>query len=384
MIRHFNFFSFLLFFISGWSVSFAQGTYEPYWKSMAPFDNPVGIVKAPGFDNDIFIVEQRGNVYRMEDNRANTSRSLFLDLSEMVSQQGFETGLLGLAFHPKFAGNRKFYVSYTTGQGKEMVSHIVEMQLSDLAKWKLDPPKTRELISVSQPWENHNGGSILFGPDGYLYISWGDGGSGGDPQNNGQNLGVLLGKMLRIDVDRQEKGLPYAIPADNPFKNNPKARPEIFAYGLRNVWQMQFDSKTGKLWGGDVGQNAVEEIDIIELGKNYGWRYYEAENVFKPTDPKPANATLPVVSYSQKNGDKSVTGGFVYHGSITEWNDGYIYGDFITGRIWIFHPTTKSNILLSDRQSPPIQVSCFGQSKNGDVLVVSYADGVVYKFAPSK
>ncbi|HOY96776.1 MAG TPA: PQQ-dependent sugar dehydrogenase, partial [Catalimonadaceae bacterium] len=317
----------------------AQASFEPYWKSMAPFENPVGIVKAPGFDSDFFIVEQRGNVYRLEDNRASVKRSLFLDLTALVSQQGFETGLLGLAFHPKFSENRKFYVSYSKGQSKELVSHIVEMQLSDLSKWKVDPTKNRELISVSQPWENHNGGSILFGPDGYLYISWGDGGSGGDPNNNGQNLNVLLGKMLRIDVDRQEKGLPYAIPTDNPFRNNPKARPEIFAYGLRNVWQMQFDSKTGKLWGGDVGQNAVEEIDIIESGKNYGWRYYEAETVFKPTDPKPSNATPPVVSYSQKYGDKSVTGGFVYHGPITEWNDGYLYGDFITGRIWIFHPT---------------------------------------------
>ena len=185
-------------------------------------------------------------------------------------------------------------------------------------------------------------------------------------------------------MDRQEKGLPYAIPTDNPFRNNPKARPEIFAYGLRNVWQMQFDSKTGKLWGGDVGQNAVEEIDIIESGNNYGWRYYEAETIFKPTDPKPSNATPPVVSYSQKNGDKSVTGGYVYYGPISEWNGGYVYGDFITGRIWLFQPSSKVNTLLADRQSPPIQVSCFGKSRNDDILVVSYADGVVYKLSPSK
>jgi len=215
-----------------------------------------------------------------------------------------------------------------------------------------------------------------------LYFSWGDGGSGGDPKNNSQYLNTLLGKIHRINIDKEENGLPYAIPADNPFKGKTGARSEIFAYGLRNVWQMQFDPATGKLWAGDVGQNAFEEIDIVESGKNYGWRSYEATTVFASADPKPENAVPPVFNYSQKNGDKSITGGFVYHGPFEGWKDKYIYGDFITGRLWLFDPKGNTNILLVDRKSPPVQVSCFSQTQSGGVLVVSYSDGVVYRLSP--
>jgi len=369
------------FFITFSFINFsnAQIRLEPYWKSIAPFDKPVGIVHATGLDGNLFIFEQRGTVYKLDSDPSSSKRNVFLELSSVVSQSGFETGLLGLAFHPGFSKNGRFFLSYTTGQQKELTSHIVEMQVSDNKTLKINPMKTKDLITVSQPYENHNGGALVFGPDGFLYFAWGDGGSGGDPQKNGQNLNSLLGKIHRIDVDHKENGLPYSIPKSNPFQHVKDARPEIFAYGLRNVWQMNFDSQTGKLWAGDVGQNAFEEIDVVESGKNYGWRYYEANSEFKPADPKPKSAIPPVWNYTQKNGDKSVTGGYVYHGPVKEWDDGYIYGDFITGRLWIYYPSTKSNELLIDRQTPPVQVTCFGKTKNADVLIASYEDGVIYK-----
>jgi len=371
----------LLFFIS--ISGFSQTQLIPWWSSLASFEKPIGLVKAKGFESVFFVVEQRGIIYRVEEDSKTTKRSVFLDLSEKVSQQGFETGLLGLAFHPQFAQNGRFFISYTTGQEKQMVSHISELGMADLAKWKVNPASLTDLITVSQPYQNHNGGALLFGLDGYLYFSWGDGGSAGDPQNNSQNLNSLLGKIHRIDIDKKSAGQNYGIPSDNPFVGKDQARPEIFAYGLRNVWQMQFDPATGKLWAGDVGQNAFEEIDVVEKGKNYGWRVMEAKSVYASADPKPENLEPPVVNYSQKNGDKSVTGGFVYHGDFSNWQNKYVYGDFITGCIWLFDPKDGKNDLLLDRKSPPVQISCFGQTQTGDVLVVSHNDGVVYRLSPN-
>ena len=361
----------------------AQSKLLPYWKNIAAFEKPLFLTKAPGLLGQLFVVEQRGLIYRLDESAETKTRKIFLNLTEMVSQEGSETGLLGMAFHPRFAETKKFYVSYTTGQKKELVSHIVEMQVFDLASMRVDESKAKELISVSQPYQNHNGGSLLFGPDGFLYFSWGDGGSGGDPLNNGQNLNSLLGKIHRIDVDKSESGLPYAIPQDNPFRGKEGARPEIFAYGLRNVWGMAFDKQSVKLWAGDVGQNATEEIDVIESGKNYGWRYYEASAVFKPEDPKPEFAVPPVWEYSQKDGDKSVTGGFVYHGPNLEWEGGYVFGDFITGRIWMFHPDRKENKLLLDKQSPAVQPSCFSEVLDGRILVVDYTSGKILELVSS-
>jgi glucose/arabinose dehydrogenase len=378
--------SVLLYFLAVLLNSFsilAQCKLIPYWKDIAAFEKPLFLTKAPGLSGQLFVVEQRGLIYRLDESPETKSRKIFLNLAEMVSQEGSETGLLGMAFHPRFGETKKFYVSYTTGQKKELVSHIVEMQVSDLVSMRVDESKAKELISVSQPFQNHNGGSLLFGPDGYLYFSWGDGGSGGDPLNNGQNLNSLLGKIHRIDIDKSEFGLPYAIPQDNPFRGKQGVRPEIFAYGLRNVWGMAFDKKSGKLWAGDVGQNATEEIDVIDSGKNYGWRYYEASAVFKPEDPKPENAVPPVWEYSQKDGDKSVTGGFVYHGPSQSWEGAYVFGDFITGRIWMFHPDRKENKLLLDKQFPAVQPSCFSEVLDGRILVVDYTAGKVLELVSS-
>ena len=372
----------LLFNLLTCSTVFSQAKLENYWPKLAPFDFPLGLVKAPGLNQFQFVLEQRGNIYLVEDNQNAAKRTLFLNWSDKVSKTSNETGLLGMAFHPDFQKNGRFFISYTSGEGKNLISHIAELTVSDPAKPKLESEEPKILISQPQPYTNHNGGAIQFGPDGYLYFSWGDGGSGGDPQNNSQNLNTWLGKILRIDVDKNDKGQLYGIPKSNPFINNPQAKPEIYAYGLRNVWQMSFDPKTGKLWAGDVGQNAFEEIDIIEAGKNYGWRGLEAKSAFKPTEARPTETELPVYNYSQKDGDKSITGGIVYHGKHESWQNGYIYGDFISGRIWIFNPETKKNALIFDKQEKQILISSFGTTADGEIILSSHEEGKIYKLVP--
>ena len=362
--------------------TFAQSRLENIWPKLPAFESPLGIVKAPGLNTFFFVLEQRGNIYLVEENGNTNKRSLFLNWSDKVSKTSSETGLLGLAFHPDYQKNGRLFISYTKGEGKEMVSHIGELAVKDPKNPKLVSVEPKILISQPQPYTNHNGGAILFGPDGFLYFSWGDGGAGGDPQNNSQNLSTLLGKILRIDVNKNDKGLLYSIPESNPFINTPKAKPEIYAYGLRNVWQMSFDSKTGKLWAGDVGQNAFEEVDIIESGKNYGWRGLEAKSAYKPAEAKPTETVLPIWNYSQKDGDKSITGGLVYHGKHTAWQNGYIYGDFVSGRIWIYHPETNKNELIFDKLETQMHISCFSQSIDGEILIASHQEGLVYKLVP--
>ena len=362
----------LLFFFT--QLAFSQKSLEPYWPKMPKFELPLGLVKAPGLPNWIFVVQQRGKVYRVEDKAGASKRTLLLDLSKLVSQQNNETGLLGLAFHPDFQKNGKFYVSYTKGEDGKMISCISEGKVENPARPMLMKSKLSILITVSQPYTNHNGGAICFGPDGYLYFSWGDGGAGGDPKNNAQNIHSLLGKIHRIDVNRKDPGKAYSIPKDNPFLNRKGARPEIYALGVRNVWKMHFDPESGKLWAGDVGQNKIEEIDIIEKGKNYGWRIKEANADFdeKPTLPLPV-LEPPVFSYSQSNGDRSITGGLIYHGSITSLKGSYIYGDYESGRIWAFEPKYKTNLFLVEGDA----VSCFGENSKKEILVADHREGVV-------
>ncbi len=361
---------------------FAQAKLENFWPKLPAFESPLGLVKAPGLSGFFFVLEQRGNIYLVEENTNTSKRTLFLNWSDKVSKTSSETGLLGMAFHPDFQKNGRFFVSYTQGEGKNLVSHISELSVKDPANPKPVSTEPKILISQAQPYTNHNGGAILFGPDGYLYFSWGDGGAGGDPQNNSQNLSSLLGKILRIDVNKSDKGLAYSIPESNPFVTTPNARPEIYAYGLRNVWQMSFDPQTGKLWAGDVGQNAFEEIDIIESGENYGWRGLEAKSAFKPAEAKPTATVLPVWNYSQRDGDKSVTGGLVYHGKHPEWQNGYVYGDFVSGRIWIFNPETRKNELLLDKLEKQIHISCFAQSADNEIILASHEEGIIYKLVP--
>ncbi|MDX1699993.1 MAG: PQQ-dependent sugar dehydrogenase, partial [Melioribacteraceae bacterium] len=291
---------------------------------------------------------------------------------------GGEQGLLGLAFHPNFVTNGYFYVNYTTNNPRRTV--ISRFSVSDSDSDKADKNSELILMEINQPFSNHNGGQIVFGPDGYLYISTGDGGSGGDPQNHAQNLSSLLGKILRIDVDNSDNGLNYSIPDSNPFKDNDLNQPEeIYAYGLRNVWKFSFDSQE-RLWAADVGQNAREEINLIENGGNYGWRKMEGFLCYNPSNCDPTGLELPVWDYAHNSqGGYSITGGYVYEGDLMPGLKGkYIYGDFITGNFWAFDPDDSTNVFINNF---PVNVSTFGIDQQNELYMADYDLGVLYRFS---
>ena len=327
------------------------------------FVDPVGIHHSGDGTNRIFVVEQEGRI-KVFNNDSNTSISqTFLDIRSIVDQDGgyTEEGLLGLAFHPNYEQNGYFYVNYTDYNPKRNV----------IARYSVDPDNPNEadyfsseiLLEVNQPYHNHNGGQMEFGNDGYLYISFGDGGSSGDPQNNGQDLSTLLSTIVRIDVNNQSNNMNYSIPFDNPFIDNQSARPEIFAYGLRNVWRFSFDSETNLLWAADVGQNEWEEIDIIHPGLNYGWNEMEASHCYPPgSNCNPDQFELPVWEYAlYVDGVCSVTGGYVYRGNnIYTLRGKYIYGDWCTGDIWALYTNNNQNYINEEIIRTDINITSFG------------------------
>ncbi len=327
------------------------------------FVDPVGIHHSGDGTNRIFVVEQEGRI-KVFNNDSNTSISqTFLDIRSIVDQDGgyTEEGLLGLAFHPNYEQNGYFYVNYTDYNPKRNV----------IARYSVDPDNPNEadyfsseiLLEVNQPYNNHNGGQMEFGNDGYLYISFGDGGSSGDPQNNGQDLSTLLSTIVRIDVNNQSNNMNYSIPFDNPFIDNQSARPEIFAYGLRNVWRFSFDSETNLLWAADVGQNEWEEIDIIHPGLNYGWNEMEASHCYPPgSNCNPDQFELPVWEYAlYVDGVCSVTGGYVYRGNnIYTLRGKYIYGDWCTGDIWALYTNNNQNYINEEIIRTDINITSFG------------------------
>ena len=296
------------------------------------FNQPDGIFSDPTNSNRLFVIEQAG-VIRVFNNTQNaTGSSVFLDISSRVLYGG-EQGLLGLAFHPNYSQNGYFYVDYVADNPRRTI--IARYTVSDDEN-VADQNSEQIILEISQPFSNHKGGQLAFGPDGYLYIGMGDGGSAGDPMGNGQSLTTLLGKILRIDVNTPSEGRSYGIPNDNPYFGNTLGyREEIYAYGFRNPWRFSFDSATGALWVGDVGQNTLEEIDIVEKGKNYGWNIMEGTLCFDPAvDCNQTGLTLPVWNYTRDQGT-TIIGGYVYHGSALPSLDGaYVYGDFGSGRIW--------------------------------------------------
>jgi glucose/arabinose dehydrogenase len=337
----------------------------------------LGLEHAGDQSGYLYPVSQQGRIYRFDQNSSNPVAEIWLDISDRLVSGG-ERGLLGLAFHPEFTDNGKFYVNYTApGPLRTVVSSFE----TDPNTGDALPDSETILLVFNQPFSNHNGGDIAFGPDGYLYIASGDGGSGGDPQNNAQNTQNLLGAMLRIDVDSTSGELNYAIPPDNPFAGSPDGRDEIFAWGLRNPWRFSFDSQTGSLWAGDVGQNAWEWIHIIENGKNYGWRIIEGSHCFNP--PVGCDTTgleMPIFEYSQANGDRSITGGFMYSGSRNPalWGK-YIYGDFISGRIWALEydydsGEAGSNVELLNLTN---NISSFGVDEDGEIYLLTYGSGSI-------
>jgi glucose/arabinose dehydrogenase len=345
------------------------------------FDRPVDLQDARDGTNRLFVVEQAGIIRVFNNDAAAAGADVFLDIRSLVNSSGNEEGLLGLAFHPDFRNNGFFYVNYTANPPRRTV--IARFKVSPDNPNKADPQSETILLTFSQPYSNHNGGQVSFGPDGFLYIAAGDGGSGGDPQGNGQNKHALLGKILRIDVDRQEGGKQYAIPSDNPFKGlTDGSREEIFAYGLRNPWRFSFDAATGELWAGDVGQDSWEEIDIIRNGKNYGWNIMEGTHCYPPGNNgcDTTGIVKPVVEYSHSLGI-SVTGGFVYRGSATPSLQGwYVYADFGSGRIWALRIDTDDVIVNNEISNSALNISSFGVDRNNNLFLCTFSGGgKIYK-----
>jgi glucose/arabinose dehydrogenase len=330
------------------------------------------------FPNDstgrMFIVQQAGTI------RIATNGSLvatpFLDITSKVNSGG-EMGLLGLAFHPQFTQNHLFYVHYDRSVAGQVQSVIAEYHVSASDVNLADPNSERILLTVDQPFTNHKGGQIVFGPDGFLYIGFGDGGSGGDPMGNGQNLQTLLGKMLRIDVDHQSGGKQYAIPPTNPFASG-GGLPEIWAYGLRNPWRFSFERGGSRLFSGDVGQDKYEEIDILESGKNYGWNTMEGMHCFNPASGcDMTGLTLPIAEYDHTEGE-AVMGGFVYKGAaIPSLTGTYLLGDYISGTMWQLVESPPGTWTRTKLLSTGRNISSFGQDMAGELYVVDYSGSVL-------
>ncbi|MBL86168.1 MAG: hypothetical protein CMO82_05870 [Winogradskyella sp.] len=343
------------------------------------FNRPVNIKHAG--DDRLFVVEQDG-IIKIVNSDGSVEATNFLDIDTIVGSNGNEQGLLGLAFHPDFDTNGYFFVNYTNNSGDTVISRFSRIGVNPTIA---DPNSELIILTYSQPYSNHNGGELQFGPDGYLYISSGDGGSGGDPQNNGQNLNSLLGKLLRIDVNNASASNPYDIPADNPFVGDTNARDEIWAYGLRNPWKFSFDSMNNDLWIADVGQNAREEINQVastSSGLNYGWRCYEGNSAYNTSGcPSSSTLTFPVAEYSHSGGRCSITGGYVYRGSNYPNLFGtYLFGDVCTQEIGYLK--FENGSWNSTFESFSGNWVAFGEDINGE-LYVSGLGGTIYKITDS-
>jgi glucose/arabinose dehydrogenase len=360
-----------------------SGKYDivPAFPSLPTINNPVELTAPNDGSNRIFVVSVNGIIHQFH-NVANVSaKNVFLDISNKVASGG-ETGLLGLAFSPEYKTNGYFYINYTR-RNPSLETVIARYKVSAANPNQADPASEEILITFAQPYSNHNGGKLAFGNDGFLYIATGDGGSGGDPHKNGQNNKTLLGKILRIDVSGAgTAGMPYRIPADNPFKGNTNgSREEIYAYGLRNPWRFNVDRETGLIWAADVGQDKIEEIDIIEKGGNYGWNLMEGNDCYISGCDK-NGLQLPVFTYSHGAAGSSITGGYVCRDKNLPGLTGkYIYGDYVSGNIWALSYSDKNagqNDLLGKVGGGSL--SSFGEDSNSNLYVLNYSDGKIYKF----
>ncbi len=344
-------------------------------------DMPVELTSPADNTDRIFVVAQKGQILVFPNKGDVKNALVFLNIVKNVDSGG-EKGLLGLAFHPEYKSNGYFYVNYTRSSPLETVISRFKVSTNPNVA---DPTSEVILLKFAQPYSNHNGGKVAFGKDGYLYISTGDGGSGGDPQNNGQDRKSLLGKILRIDVNNRSAGKMYSIPSDNPYKGSEGAfREEIYAYGLRNAWRFNFDNETGMLWAGDVGQNEIEEVDIIEKGGNYGWRIMEAEECFKPRNCDKAGMILPIFSYRQGSSTgKSVTGGYVCRDKNLPGLTGkYVYGDFVSGNIWALTYSGKKAVKNELIATLSDGLSSFGEDSKRNLYVLAYGTGRIYRLSP--
>ncbi len=343
---------------------------------------PTGMYQGPS--GRFFVTEQPGRVLVLRDVAGGLETEVYLDITDRVNAGGFEEGLLGLALAPDFSQSGNFYVNYTASNPRRTV---VSRFTGDPAEDFANATSEVVILEVEQPFANHNGGQIAFGPDGYLYIAMGDGGGGGDRLGNGQNLTTLLGKILRIDVATSGQSASYSIPADNPFAGQGAngVREEIWAYGLRNPWRFSFDPETGNLWVGDVGQSNREEIDLILAGANLGWNIMEGNLCFSSPDCDRSGLTLPVFDYERTDGNCSVTGGFVYRGDrIPSLNGAYVYGDFCSGRVWALRfdgGSVRENKLIATVEG---SVSSFAVDSDGEIYVLTYDQaGAIFKLVPA-
>ncbi len=369
-------------------------SFEVAFKNLQFDKRPLLLLAGPETDEHrLYVVEQVGRVTSFP-NKPDVKQSQLrqvIDISDKVRSPvagagqhgGNEEGLLGMAFHPDFKTNHYVYLHYSAAQGQRR---------NILSRWTmrsdgtLDPDSEKIILEVKEPFANHNGGHIVFGPtpeeDGYLYITLGDGGSGGDPHNNAQDKSTLLGSILRIDVDHQQNNKPYAIPKDNPFVGDTHARPEIYAYGLRNAWRFSFDPETKQLWAGDVGQNKWEEIDLIKKGGNYGWNIREGLHDYRPNGRSKSNLIDPIHEYGHDTG-VSVTGGYVYRGkNIPAMQGAYIFADFGRGTVWMLR--YEDGKVTEHRQIGRVPgPSSFGTDHANELYVCCF-DGRIRKMVPAQ
>ena len=357
---------------------------KPVWQGLE-LNRPLWLEAAPDGSGRLFCIEQGGGIVILPKAKSGKERIEFFNINDRKPWVENEEGLLGLAFHPNFKSNQKFYVYYSQQDPKRSV--VSEFTVSKSDKNKADMKTERILLEFPQPYWNHNGGVMLFGKDGKLYISSGDGGKANDPHDNAQNLNNLLGKILRIDVDSRSGNLQYGIPVDNPFADRKdNTRKEIWAYGLRNVWRMSIDRKTGELWAADVGQNKWEEVNLITKGGNYGWNIRESFHKFKEDGPAKGDWIDPVIEYAHHAGLEkdskfpghgygvSITGGYVYRGkAIPALQGAYIYGDFATGLIFAVRQKNgkaTEHGTIHQQKGTVYQIASFGEDAEGEVYLL--------------
>jgi glucose/arabinose dehydrogenase len=348
---------------------------------------PVQILSRSDQPENLYVLEQPGRIVILDRNRPDmTEPEVFLDIRPGVRMKNNEEGLLSMAFSPDVAEDGDFYLYYSASSPRRSLLSRFSIGDDGVA----DPDSEEILLEIEQPWGNHNGGAVVFGPDGMLYLSIGDGGAANDPMNHGQNLETLLGSVIRIDPSQSDGDRPYAVPSDNPFVGREDARPEIWAYGLRNIWRMSFDRETGKLWGGDVGQNKYEEVDLIESGGNYGWRIREGAHPFRADESAPEGVELvdPVVEYPRRDGI-SITGGHVYRGvQRAEAVGVYLYADYRSGRIWGIRADdgklTRGPVQVAKLRNSLI--SSFGEDSDGELWICTFegdefpGHGAIWRF----
>ncbi|MBI3191368.1 MAG: PQQ-dependent sugar dehydrogenase, partial [Pedosphaera parvula] len=324
------------------------------------------------------VAHQSGIIWLVEKKAGGDTKSVFIDLTPEVFSARGPNGLLGLAFHPRFRENRKYYLKHQVFEEGKIATVLEERQMAPDFKRDSGQPPLR-LLKIVSVAEHHNGGCIQFGPDGYLYFGMGDSAPNFDPQGYGEDLRLLFGKMLRIDIDRRDPGLLYGIPADNPFRGRADARPEIWAYGLREPWRFSFDPATGDLWVADLGQERGDELDIVRRGENYGWNVYEGFELFSKEHRKDGAVYVPPIFSTRRKQGTCMIGGYVYRGSKhSSFHGVYIFGDYQSKRIWGLTQDHRSLKTIRQLATSPEAITCFASDEHDNLYVVGY-QGMIYQ-----